>query len=49
VLTLTMPSGTYNITINRLSGATSLPGTVVSGNSYTVPVDVSPVQSVTIT
>lgn len=40
-----VPNGTYDITITRASGATFLPGTVVAGG-YTVPTDVSPLQTI---
>lgn len=47
VTTLTFPNGTYTITIYRASGNTVLSGQTVSGNSYTVPTDISPLQKVT--
>jgi len=46
VLSLAMIDGTYDIDITRASGVTNVVGTVVSGGSYTVPTDRSPLQSV---
>lgn len=46
VLSLALPDGTYSVDITRLSGVTNLTGVAVSGGSYTVPTDVSPLQSV---
>ena len=46
VLSLAMVDGTYDIDITRLSGVTNVVGAVVSGGSYTVPTDLSPLQSV---
>lgn len=46
VLSLAMIDGTYDIDITRASGVTNVVGTVVSGGSYTVPTDHSPLQSV---
>ena len=46
VLSLALPDGTYSVDIARLSGVTNLTGVAVSGGSYTVPTDVSPLQSV---
>lgn len=46
VLSLAMADGTYDIDITRASGVTNVVGTVVSGGAYTVPTDLSPLQSV---
>jgi hypothetical protein len=46
VLSLAMIDGTYDIDITRASGVTNVVGTVVSGGAYTVPTDLSPLQSV---
>ncbi|MGQ3301773.1 hypothetical protein [Reyranella sp.] len=46
VLSMTMTDGTYDIDITRLSGMTNVVGVVVSGGSYPVPTDPSPLQSV---
>jgi len=46
VLTLALADGTYNIDITRASGVTNVVGAVVSGGAYTVPTDLSPLQSV---
>lgn len=46
VLSLAMIDGTYDIDITRASGVTNVIGAVVSGGSYTVPTDLSPLQSV---
>jgi len=46
VLSLAMVDGTYDIDITRLSGVTNVVGAVVSGGAYTVPTDLSPLQSV---
>ena len=46
VLSLAMTDGTYDIDITRLSGVTNVVGAVVSGGAYTVPTDLSPLQSV---
>jgi hypothetical protein len=46
VLALTIPTGTYSIDITRLSGVAHLTGVSVSGNSYTVPTDTSPLQRI---
>ena len=46
VLSLALVDGTYSIDITRASGVTNLTGVAVSGGSYTVPTDVSPLQSV---
>jgi len=46
VLSLALPNGTYDIDITRASGVTNVLGAVVSGGAYTVPTDLSPLQSV---
>ena len=46
VLSLALADGTYDIDITRLSGVTNVVGAVVSGGAYTVPTDLSPLQSV---
>lgn len=45
-LTLAVANDTYKITITRASGDTVIAGVVVADGTYTVPNDVSPVQSV---
>lgn len=46
-LSIAMDDGMYHIDIERLSGTTSLPGVVVTGGSYPVPTDVSPLRGIT--
>ena len=46
VLSLALPDATYDIDIIRESGVTNITGAVVSGGAYTVPTDLSPLQSV---
>jgi hypothetical protein len=46
VLTLTVPNGTYDVYIQRLSGITIVPNVVVSAGTYVVPTDTSPLISV---
>lgn len=47
VLSLALAAGAYSMDIVRLSGVTSLTGVTVSGNSYVVPTDPSPLQRIT--
>lgn len=46
VLSLALADGTRDIDITRASGVTNVIGAVVSGGSYTVPTDLSPLQSI---
>lgn len=46
VLSLAMPNGTYNIDITRVSGVTNLTGVVVTGGTYAVSTDPSPLRNI---
>lgn len=46
IVTLLLAAGTYNIQINRVSGITLLPGTVVGGSGFEVPTSGSPLQKI---
>ncbi len=46
VLTMTLPNGTYNFDITRLSGVTNVTNEVVSGETYAVPTSLSPLQTI---
>lgn len=50
ILTLTgLASGTYTMAVERVSGTTTLPGQVISGGTWVVPNDPSPVRRVSYT
>jgi hypothetical protein len=47
VLSLAIANRTYTVEVRRLSGLVIMPGQVVSGGAWLVPVDPSPLRSVT--